>query len=238
MNELQLQQLKEKVFKANLALVEHDLIKLTWGNVSEIDRESNLIVIKPSGVDYAAMTAEDMVVIGLDGNKVHGDFNPSSDTPTHLAIYRAFPNVNGVVHTHSTFATAYAQAGVPIQPLGTTHGDYFYGTIPVTRDMTTEEINGEYELETGNVIVETFNNKQLDPINIPSVLVKNHGCFSFGKDSDNAVHNAVVLEEVAKISFLTNSIHNNLSNAPTMSQTLLDKHFLRKHGANAYYGQK
>jgi len=227
-----LEKLKEQVLEANLLLPKYGLVTFTWGNVSGIDREKGLIVIKPSGVSYDHMKVSDLVVMDLEGNQVEGKYKPSSDTATHLALYKAFPNIGGVVHTHSTYATSFAQAGKGIPPLGTTHGDYFYGEIPITRDMRDEEINGEYELETGHVIIETFQDK--NPDEIPSVLVKNHGPFSWGKDAMDAVHNAVVLEEVAKMVLFSFQINSDIS---PMSQTLLNKHFLRKHGANAYYGQ-
>lgn len=228
-----LKSLKEAVLEANLDLPKHGLVTFTWGNVSGIDREKGLVVIKPSGVPYDELKAEHLVVLDLDGNKIEGKLKPSSDTPTHLVLYKAFKDIGGVVHTHSPWATSWAQAGRGIPPLGTTHADYFYGEIPCTRSMYEEEINGEYEMETGNVIVETF--AQINPVFIPGVLVNNHGPFSWGKDAHEAVHNAVVLEEVAKMAF------NSLTLAPDTSaigRSLLDKHFLRKHGANAYYGQK
>lgn len=228
-----LEALKAKVLKANLALVKHNLITFTWGNVSGIDREKGLVVIKPSGVEYDGMTTKDMVVVDLDGNVVEGKWRPSSDTPTHLALYKAFGNIGGIVHTHSRWATAWAQAGRGIKPYGTTHGDYFYGEIPCTRKMTPEEIGGEYEKETGNVIVETFGGKS--PDDIPAVFVHSHGPFAWGTDPDNAVHNAVVLEELAFMAYHTEVINPN-SNG--MQQELLDKHYLRKHGKAAYYGQK
>ena len=228
-----LEALKEQVWKANLALPKHGLVTFTWGNVSGIDRESGLVVIKPSGVDYETMTADDMVVLRLsDGEKVEGKWKPSSDTPTHLALYRAFENIGGIVHTHSRWATSWAQAGRGIPAYGTTHGDYFYGEIPCTRKMTPAEIGGEYELETGNVIIETFEGKS--PDEIPSVLVNSHGPFAWGKDADEAVHNAVVLEELAFMAFHTEALNPKVN---TMQQELLDKHYLRKHGKNAYYGQ-
>lgn len=227
-----LEKLKQEVLEANLLLPKHGLVTFTWGNVSGIDREQGLVVIKPSGVPYDDMTADDMVVVDLDGNVVEGKRKPSSDTPTHLVLYKAFPDCGGIVHTHSRWATSFAQAGVGIQPLGTTQGDYFYGEIPCTREMTPEEIAGEYEKETGNVIVETFADK--DPADIPAVLVHSHGPFAWGKDAAEAVHNAVVLEEVAFMNY--HAIQLN-PNQRKMQQELLDKHFLRKHGANAYYGQ-
>lgn len=229
-----LEALKEKVLKANLLLPKHDLVTFTWGNVSEIDRESGLIVIKPSGVDYDGMKAEDMVVLDLDGKVVEGHYKPSSDTPTHIALYKAFPGIGGVVHTHSRWATSFAQAGVGITAYGTTQGDTFYGEIPCTRKMTPEEIGGEYELETGNVIIETFNTRGIDPIRVPAVLVNSHGPFTWGKDANDAVHNSVVLEECAFMAFHAKMINPSLS---AMQQELLDKHYLRKHGKNAYYGQ-
>lgn len=226
-----LEQLKQEVFKANLDLVKHGLVIFTWGNVSGIDRESGLVVIKPSGVDYDTMTADDMVVVDLDGRVVEGRLKPSSDTPTHLAIYRAFPEVGGVVHTHSTYATAWAQAGVDLPNIGTTHADYFHEAIPCTADMTREEVEGEYELETGNTIVARF--EGINPMHTPAVLVKNHGPFAWGKNPHDAVHNAVVLEQIAKMA----SIAYTVNPALTMNPLLVEKHFNRKHGANAYYGQ-
>lgn len=228
-----LEDLKEQVLKANLALVKHGLVTFTWGNVSGIHRQSGLVVIKPSGVEYDGMTAEDMVVVDLEGNLVEGKWKPSSDTPTHLALYRAFSNIGGIVHTHSRWATGWAQAGRAIPAYGTTHGDYFYGPIPCTRKMTPEEIAGNYELETGNVIVETF--EGLSPDQIPAVLVNSHGPFAWGKDADNAVHNAVVLEELAFMACQTESLNPSVK---PMQQELLDKHYLRKHGQSAYYGQE
>ncbi len=229
-----LEELKQKVYEANMKLPKYGLITFTWGNVSGIDREKGLVVIKPSGVEYDAMTADDMVVLDLaTGERVEGSLNPSSDTPTHLVLYRAFPNIGGVVHTHSRWATVFSQAGEGIPPLGTTHADYFYGEIPCTRKMTPEEIAGAYEHETGNVIVETFNGKPAD--DIPAVLVHSHGPFTWGTDPDNAVHNAVVLEELAFMAWHNKMMHPSI---PPMQQELMDKHYLRKHGANAYYGQK
>ena len=229
-----LEALKEKVLKANLLLPKHDLVTFTWGNVSEIDRESGLIVIKPSGVDYDGMKAEDMVVLNLDGKVIEGHYKPSSDTPTHIALYKAFPGIGGVVHTHSRWATSFAQAGVGITAYGTTQGDTFYGEIPCTRKMTPEEIGGEYELETGNVISETCNKRGIDPVQVPAVLVNSHGPFTWGKDANDAVHNSVVLEECAFMAFHAKMIKPSRS---AMQQELLDKHYLRKHGKNAYYGQ-
>lgn len=231
-----LEHLKEKVLKANKLLPKHNLVTFTWGNVSEIDRASGLMVIKPSGVEYDDMTASDMVVVDINtGKVVEGHLNPSSDTPTHVELYRQFPDIGGVVHTHSRNATTWAQAGCDIVPLGTTHADYFYGTIPCTRRMTEEEIKGEYELETGRVIVETFRKREIDPNMVPGVLVASHGPFVWGKDCLEAVHNAVVLEEVALMNFNSFIISPN---ARPMQQELIDKHFLRKHGKDAYYGQK
>ena len=218
-----------------MLLPAHRLITFTWGNVSQIDRESGLVVIKPSGVEYDAMKPEDMVVVDLTGKIVEGDLNPSSDTPTHLELYRKFPTIGGIVHTHSPWATIWAQSGRGVRAYGTTHGDYFYGTIPCTRAMTPDEIQGEYELETGRVIVETFQNQ--DPAKIPAVLVRSHGPFTWGKDAMEAVHNAVVLEQLAMMAYYTESIAAGAA-TPPMQQELLDKHFLRKHGPNAYYGQK
>lgn len=226
-----LEQLKEQVFQANLDLVKHGLVIFTWGNVSGIDRDKGLVVIKPSGVSYEKMKAPDMVVIDLEGNIVEGNLKPSSDTPTHLVLYKNFTNIGGVVHTHSEWATSWAQAGRGIPAIGTTHADYFYGEIPCTRKMTKAEIEGEYEKETGTVIVERF--KNLNPDSIPGVLVNNHGPFSWGKNADDAVHNAVVMEEVAKMTFRSLTLNPSV----TMDQVLLDRHYLRKHGKNAYYGQ-
>lgn len=227
-----LEELKAKVCKANLDLVGHGLVIFTWGNVSAIDRETGLVVIKPSGVSYDNMKPSDMVVVDLDGNIVEGDLNPSSDTPTHLALYRAWPEIGGVVHTHSTYATAWAQAGLDIPNIGTTHSDYFHKDIPCTGDMTEEEVKGAYELETGNVIVRRF--EGMNPSHTPGVLVKNHGPFSWGKDASDAVHNAVVMEQVAKMAYISFGVNPGLS----MNEHLIEKHFSRKHGPNAYYGQK
>lgn len=228
-----LEELKEIVCKANLELPKYGLVTFTWGNVSGVDREKGLMVIKPSGVAYEDMTAEDMVVVSLaTGEKVEGKWKPSSDTATHVVLYRAFPNIGGIVHTHSRWATSWAQAGRGIPAYGTTHGDYFYGTIPCTRKMTAEEIQGEYEAETGKVIVETFARMGADEI--PAVLVHSHGPFTWGADPHNAVHNAVVLEELAFMAFHTEAL---APGKEAMQQALLDKHYLRKHGKQAYYGQ-
>lgn len=229
-----LEQMKEDVLRANLLLPKYGLITFTWGNVSAIDREKGLVVIKPSGVEYDDMKAEDMVVTDMDGHVIEGKLKPSSDLMTHLAFYKNFKNIGGVVHTHSRYATSWAQAGQDILALGTTHGDYFYGSIPCTREMRDEEIQGEYEAETGNVIVETFKNRGIDPDEIPGVLVHSHGPFTWGKDATSAVHNAVVLEELALMALNTKLI---MGEAKSMQDTLLDKHFKRKHGPNAYYGQ-
>ncbi|MBQ6215820.1 MAG: L-ribulose-5-phosphate 4-epimerase [Erysipelotrichaceae bacterium] len=229
-----LEELKQKVFEANLELPKHGLVIFTWGNVSGIDREKGLVVIKPSGVDYDKMTAEDMVVTDLEGNKIEGKLKPSSDLMTHLEFYRNFPNIGGVVHTHSINAVAFAQAGRDIPALGTTHGDYFYGPIPCTRYMTPEEISGEYELNTGKVIVETFKERKIDPDQMPAVLVRSHGPFTWGKDPFDAVHNSVVLEALSEMAMKTFLVNPETGD---MQQELLDKHFLRKHGPGAYYGQ-
>ena len=228
-----LEQLKETVWKANLLLPKYNLVTFTWGNVSGIDRERGLVVIKPSGVDYDAMTAQDMVVVDLDGQVVEGKWRPSSDTPTHVEMYKAFPDCGGIVHTHSRWATTFAQAGRDIPALGTTQGDYFYGAVPCTRPMTPEEIGGAYEKETGRVIIETF--KDRDPAAVPAVLVFSHGPFAWGRDPMEAVHNAVVLEEVAFMDW--HAMMLNPAIGP-MQQELLDRHYLRKHGKNAYYGQR
>ncbi|MEH8064523.1 L-ribulose-5-phosphate 4-epimerase [Gallibacterium anatis] len=230
-----LEHLKQQVFEANLDLPKYGLVTFTWGNVSGIDRENNLVVIKPSGVSYDTMTINDMVVVDLiTGKVIEGNKKPSSDTPTHLELYRQFPTIGGIVHTHSRHATAWAQAGIDLKALGTTHADYFYGAIPCTRKMTEQEINGEYELETGKVIVETFLNRKIEAKDIPAVLVHSHGPFAWGTDPHNAVHNAVVLEEIACMNLFTHQLNSNIN---SMQQVLLDKHYLRKHGKNAYYGQ-
>ena len=227
-----LEQLKKQVLEANLLLPKYGLVTFTWGNVSGIDRESGLVVIKPSGVPYEGMTEEDMDVVDLDGKRVEGKWKPSSDTPTHVELYKAFPALGGIVHTHSRWATTFAQAGLDIPAMGTTHGDYFYGDIPCTRKMTPQEIAGEYEKETGRVIIETFAGKS--PADIPGVTVHSHGPFAWGKDAMDAVHNAVVMEEVAFMDWHAMMINPA---AGRMQQELLDKHYLRKHGKNAYYGQ-
>ncbi|MBE0673235.1 MAG: L-ribulose-5-phosphate 4-epimerase [Bacteroidales bacterium] len=226
-----LDKLKKEVFEANLALVKHNLVILTWGNVSGIDRESGLVVIKPSGVSYDGMKWTDMVVIDMSGKVIEGTLKPSSDTPTHLALYRHFGKIGGVVHTHSGHATAWAQACRPIPVFGTTHSDYFYGPVPCTRPMSREEVENDYEANTGKVIIETF--AGTDPLQMPAVLVSNHGPFTWGDSPDKAVHNAIVLEETARIAYLTAT----LGQQKEVDQYLLDKHFLRKHGPSAYYGQ-
>ena len=239
-----LEELKQKVYEANMLLPRYGLVTFTWGNVSEIDRETGLFVIKPSGVAYETMGPEDMVVVDLQGNVVEGALRPSSDTPTHLELYKAFPALGGIVHTHSRWATAWAQAGRDIPNMGTTHADYFHDAIPCTRMMTKAEVFGEYEKETGNVIVERF--EKLNPDDTPAVLVRNHGPFAWGTDADNAVHNAVVLEQVAKMAYF--AIDINIAGqlkgvyvsdfSPKMNKNLIEKHYSRKHGPNAYYGQK
>ncbi|WKA60792.1 L-ribulose-5-phosphate 4-epimerase [Pectobacterium aroidearum] len=230
-----LETLKKQVLEANLALPQHNLVTFTWGNVSAVDRQRGLMVIKPSGVEYSVMTLEDMVVVELESGKVvEGTKKPSSDTDTHRVLYLAFADIGGIVHTHSRHATIWAQAGKDIPAWGTTHADYFYGPIPCTRLMTDEEINGRYEWETGQVIVETFQQRGISPVDVPAVLVNSHGPFAWGKDADNAVHNAVVLEELAYMGIFSRQLTPQLGE---MQQTLLDKHYLRKHGKNAYYGQ-
>ena len=227
-----LENIKQQVFKANLTLPRSGLVKLSWGNVSQIDRNTGYIVIKPSGINYETMTPEDMVVVDLDGNVIEGNLSPSSDLPTHIELYKAFSDIGGVTHTHSNWATIFSQAGISIPALGTTHADAFYGSVPVTRRLTTQEINGEYEKETGRVIVETFN--KLDPESIPAVLVNSHGPFTWGKDASKSVENAIILEEVAMMAWHTLMLNNKVD----FQQELLDKHYFRKHGPNAYYGQK
>lgn len=227
-----LAELKKLVFKANLDLVKYKLILFTWGNASGIDREKGLVVIKPSGVEYDEMTEDQMVVVDMEGNVIEGNLRPSSDTATHLALYKAFGQIGGIVHTHSTFATSWAQAGAAIPIIGTTHADYFAGDIPCTRDMSQEEVKGNYEKETGSVIIERFRN--LNYNHIPGVLVKNHGPFTWGKSPVEAVHHSIVLEEIAKMAFITHAVNPDF----TMNKLLTEKHFDRKHGADAYYGQK
>ena len=228
-----LEQLKEKVLKANLDLPKYGLVTFTWGNVSEIDRESGLIVIKPSGVEYDEMKAEHMVVVDLEGNVVEGNLRPSSDTPTHIELYKAFPEIGGVIHTHSTWATSWAQSGRSIPAYGTTHADYFYGPIPTTRQLTEAEVEEAYEKNTGTVIIEAFEGKDLKAV--PGVVVRGHGPFAWGKDAKEAVHNAVVMERAAEMALKTELLNPE---AKPIEQYLLDKHYMRKHGPNAYYGQK
>ncbi len=228
-----LENLKQKVYEANLKLVEYKLVLFTWGNVSEIDRESGLVVIKPSGVDYDKMTPDDMVVMNLNGEKVEGRLNPSSDTPTHLELYRRFPEIGGVAHTHSTFAVSFAQAASDIPCYGTTHADFAFGAVPCTRDLTKEEIEGEYELNTGKVIAETFECGNIDCNAVPAVLVHSHGPFTWGKNGMEAAKNSAILEEVAKMAYLSKTLE-----AKPASEDIRKKHYYRKHGAGAYYGQK
>ena len=230
-----LEELKEKVWKANLQLPAHHLVTFTWGNVSALDRETGYFVIKPSGVPYEDLKPEDMVVVDLDGNKVEGDLNPSSDTPTHAVLYSRFPELGGIVHTHSSFATSWAQAGRDIPCYGTTHADYIYGPIPCVRNLTKQEIDEAYEKNTGILIAYYFTESGRDVMAVPGALCKNHGVFTWGKDADDALYNAVVFEEVAKMAYVTEQINPRVTPAP---QELQDKHYYRKHGANAYYGQK
>ncbi len=230
-----LEQLKKEVLEANLLLPKYNLVTFTWGNVSGIDREKGLIVIKPSGVEYDGMTAEQMVIVDLEGNVVEGDLNPSSDTATHIELYKAFPEIGGVIHTHSPWATSWAQAGRGIPAYGTTHADYFYGEIPCTRQLTPEEVESAYEKETGTVIIEAFRDRGIDPTAVPGVIVYKHGPFAWGKNPNQAVHNAVVMETVANMAYHAEQI--NPQGTP-IEQYLLDKHYMRKHGPNAYYGQK
>ena len=229
-----LENLKKEVFEANLELVKHNLVIFTWGNVSGIDRKNNLIVIKPSGVSYDEMTENDMVVVDFDGNVVEGNLKPSSDTQTHIELYKKYDEIGGIVRTHSTWATGWAQAKLDIVPLGTTHSDYFYGDIPCTRELTKNEVEYDYEKNTGLVILEELEKRNIQPLSVPGILVASHGPFSWGKDAKNAVYNAVVLEEVAKMNFISKSLNPNVSN---INDYILDKHYLRKHGENAYYGQ-
>lgn len=228
------QELKQRVLEANLQLPKYGLVTFTWGNVSEIDRERNVIAIKPSGVQYENMTVDDIVIIDLDGKRIEGELNPSSDTATHIELYKAFPTIGGIVHTHSRHATIWAQAGLDIPALGTTHADYFYGDIPCTRKLSTVEITEDYEKNTGLVIVEEFSQRGLDPSAVPGAIIAGHAPFSWGKDCFDAVHNAVVLEEVSVMAIGTRSLNTGIK----VQSELLDKHYLRKHGANAYYGQK
>ena len=229
-----LEELKKQVYEANMLLPKYDLVTFTWGNVSGIDREAGLFVIKPSGVDYDKLAPEDMVVVDLEGNKVEGRYNPSSDTATHMELYNRFPEIGGIVHTHSTWATTWAQSGRGIPCYGTTHADYIYGEVPCVRNLTKAEIDEAYELNTGVLIADYFTEKKIDPVATPAVLCKNHGPFTWGKDAMEAVHNAVVLEEVAKMAANTELINPQVQPAP---QELQDKHYYRKHGENAYYGQ-
>ncbi|MFS7259569.1 L-ribulose-5-phosphate 4-epimerase [Carnobacterium divergens] len=232
-----IKKMKEDVYKANVALSKHGLVKLTWGNVSQINRKLGVVVIKPSGVAYNMMTAQDMVVTDLQGNKISGTLNPSSDLSTHIILYQAFKEIKSVVHTHSKWAVSWAQAGRSIPAYGTTHADAFYGSIPCTRELTKQEIESAYEIETGNVIIETFRENQLDPHAIPGVIVKGHGPFTWGEDSKKAVENSLILEEVAEMAMHTEAAYFTRQEAPNLSQYLLEKHYLRKHGENAYYGQ-
>ena len=229
-----LEELKKQVDEANMELPKRGLVTFTWGNVSGIDREKGLFVIKPSGVEYEDLTPEDMVVVDLEGNVVEGKYKPSSDTATHLELYKKYDQIGGVVHTHSTYAVAWAQAGRDIPLYGTTHADYFLGSIPCTRNLTPQEIDEAYEKNTGTVIIETFEERGLNPEYTPGVICKNHGPFTWGKDADQAVYHAVVLEEVAKMALLTEQVNPKVEKAP---DCIRDKHFYRKHGANAYYGQ-
>ncbi|MBR0205028.1 MAG: L-ribulose-5-phosphate 4-epimerase [Synergistaceae bacterium] len=230
-----LEKLREEVYKANMELPEKGLVVYTWGNVSAVDREQGLVVIKPSGVEYDDLSPSNLVIVDMNCNIVEGDLNPSSDTKTHVELYKAFPSIGGIVHTHSSHAVGWAQAGRDIPCYGTTHADYFYGAVPCTRNLTSEEVNSDYELNTGKVIAETFNERKLDPVAVPGVICKSHGPFTWGKNAAQAVYHAVVLEELAKMALYTVSIDPNASPAPDY---VLDKHYLRKHGANAYYGQK
>ncbi|MEW4273770.1 L-ribulose-5-phosphate 4-epimerase [Priestia megaterium] len=229
-----LDKLKEEVFQANLDLPKQGLVKYTWGNVSAVDRDSGLFVIKPSGVTYEKMTAKDMVVVDLDGRVVEGELNPSSDTLTHAVLYKHYPEIGGIAHTHSTWATIWAQAGLDVQAMGTTHADTFYGSVPCARFLTEKEVNDGYEVETGKVIIETFEKRGLDVLAVPGILLQGHGPFTWGKDAKTAVMNSVVLDEVSKMNFFTQKLNGLAEELP---QRILDKHYLRKHGQNAYYGQ-
>lgn len=229
-----LEELKKIVFEENLELVKRELVIYTWGNVSGLDRESKTFAIKPSGVDYDVMKAEDMVILDLEGNKIEGKYKPSSDTATHIELYKAFPEIGGIVHTHSSYATSWAQARRDIPAFGTTHADYFYGDIPCARPLTKDEIEGEYEKNTGLVIIETLKKRNINPMDIPGIIISSHGPFAWGKDAKEAVHNAVVMEELAKMAYRTIQINPQIK---SVEQYLLNKHYFRKHGANAYYGQ-
>ena len=230
-----LKEMRQRVCDANKSLPEHGLVKFTWGNVSEVDREAGLIVIKPSGVDYDQLTPENMVVTDLDGNIVEGDLNPSSDLPTHVELYKAWADLGGIVHTHSTEAVGWAQAGRDIPFYGTTHADYYYGPVPCARSLSADEVNMAYEKETGTVIIDTFKERGIDPMAVPGIVVRNHGPFTWGKTPEQAVYHAVVLEEVARMDRYTEQINPRVDPAP---KYIMDKHYLRKHGPNAYYGQK
>ncbi|GAB2025342.1 L-ribulose-5-phosphate 4-epimerase [Lactovum odontotermitis] len=229
-----LEKLKEEVWRQNLELPKHGLVKFTWGNVSARDHESGCFVIKPSGVSYEDLTPSDMVVVDFDGHVIEGALNPSSDTPTHAVLYKKFPEIGGIVHTHSAWATAWAESGVDVMPMGTTHADTFYGPVPCTRYLTQEEIDAGYEHETGNIIIETFMERELDIMDVPAILLHGHGPFTWGKNAEEAVYNAVVLEEICKMNLLARQINSYATELP---QRVLDKHYLRKHGKDAYYGQ-
>ena len=230
-----LEELRKQVYEANMELPRRNLVTYTWGNVSGIDRESGLVVIKPSGVEYEQLTPEKLVVLDLEGHIAEGDLNPSSDTKTHLELYKAFPTLGGIVHTHSPYAVAWAQAGRDIPCYGTTHADYFYGAVPCARHLTKEELDEDYEKNTGKIIIDTFTDRGIDPVAVPGVICHSHGPFTWGKDAAQAVYHAVVLEEVAKMALLTRQVDSDAAPAP---QYLQDKHYMRKHGPNAYYGQK
>ncbi len=230
-----LEELKEEVLRANLELPKRELVKYTWGNVSAFDQATGYFVIKPSGVSYDELKASDMVVVDLENHIIEGNLNPSSDTPTHAILYKTFPEIGGIVHTHSTWATAWAESGVDVMPMGTTHADTFYGSVPCTRYLTQKEIDDGYEYETGNIIVETFKNRGIKPMDIPAILLHGHGPFAWGKDAQSAVYNAVVLEEICKMGIFARQINNYAQELP---QRILDKHYSRKHGNDAYYGQK
>ena len=230
-----LEELRKQVYEANMELPRRNLVTYTWGNVSGIDREKGLVVIKPSGVEYDELTPENLVVLDLDGNRVEGELNPSSDTKTHLELYKAFPTLGGIVHTHSPYAVAGAQAGRDIPCYGTTPADYFYGAVPCARHLTKEELDEDYEKNTGKIIIDTFTDRGIDPVAVPGVICHSHGPFTWGKDAAQAVYHAVVLEEVAKMALLTRQVDSDAAPAP---QYLQDKHYMRKHGPNAYYGQK